>query len=93
MAATVIYEVECRLDADIVADYDAWLPGHVRDVLGCPGFLGASIEAPETAPGENPRRRVRYRVESAAALDGYLESHATRLRAETTQRFGGRVHC
>jgi hypothetical protein len=93
LADTVIYEVECRLDPDIVADYDGWLPGHVRDVLGCPGFLGASIEAPETVPGEHPRRRVRYRVESAAALDGYLESHATRLRAETAQRFGGRVHC
>ena len=44
--ANLIYEVECLLDPDIVADYDAWLPGHVRDVRACPGFLGAGIEAP-----------------------------------------------
>jgi hypothetical protein len=93
VTATLIYEVECQLDPDIVADYDAWLPGHVRDVLACPGFQGASIEAPESAPGERPRRRVRYRVESAAALDHYLENHATRLRTETSQRFGGRAQC
>jgi hypothetical protein len=93
VTATLIYEVECQLDPDIVADYDAWLPGHVRDVLACPGFHGAGIEMPETPPGERQRRRVRYRVESAAALDHYLENHATRLRTETAERFGARVHC
>ena len=91
--ANLIYEVECLLDPDIVADYDAWLTGHVRDVLACAGFLGASIESPETPPGERQRRRVRYRVESAAALDHYLENHATRLRTETAQRFGNRIQC
>ena len=93
MTTTLIYEVECQLDPDIVADYDAWLPGHVRDVLACPGFHGASIEIPETPPGERQRRRIRYQVESAAALDHYLENNATRLRSETAQRFGARVHC
>jgi hypothetical protein len=93
VATNLIYEVECQLDPDIVADYDEWLPGHVRDVLACPGFHGASIEMPETPPGERQRRRVRYRVESAAALDHYLENNATRIRKETAERFGGRVHC
>lgn len=93
MAANLIYEVECQLDPEIVADYDAWLPGHVRGVLACPGFLGADIESPETPAGTRPRRRVRYRVESAAALDHYLENHATRLRTEATERFGARLQC
>jgi hypothetical protein len=93
VTSNLLYEVECQLDPDIVADYDAWLPGHVREVLACPGFHGASIEIPETPPGERQRRRIRYRVESAAALDHYLENHATRLRTETAERFGARVHC
>lgn len=92
-AQTVIYEVECQLDPDVVADYDAWLPGHIRDVLACAGFLGATIEAPQTVAGERPRRLIRYRIESAAALDQYLENSATRLRTETAQRFGARLHC
>lgn len=93
MTTSLIYEVECQLDPDIVAEYDAWLPGHVRAVLACPGFQGAGIEAPEAAPGERQRRRVRYRVESAAALDHYLENDATRLRADAAQRFGARMQC
>lgn len=93
MPSILIYEVECQLDPDIVADYDAWLPGHVRDVLACPGFLGATIESPETPPGEPQRRMIRYRVEDAAALDHYLENRATALRTETAQRFGTRVRC
>ncbi len=59
MSSIVIYDVECQLDPDIVADYDAWLPGHVRDVLACAGFLGASIDSTETPPGERQRRRIR----------------------------------
>ncbi|MDP9199007.1 MAG: DUF3667 domain-containing protein [Pseudomonadota bacterium] len=93
MASTVIYEVECQLDPDIVPEYDDWLPGHVRDVLACAGFLGATIEAIQTAAGERPRRRVRYRVESAAALDLYLENDATRLRTMATERFGSALQC
>ena len=93
MSSNLIYEVECQLDPEIVADYDAWLPGHIRDVLACAGFLGATIEAPQTAAGEPQRRLIRYRIESAAALDQYLENNATRLRTETAQRFGSRVNC
>jgi hypothetical protein len=89
----LIYDVECELDPDIVADYDAWLPGHVRDVLACEGFLGATIEALETPAGERQRRRIQYQLENAAALDHYLENKATQLRTETAERFGGRVHC
>ncbi|MGQ0430696.1 MAG: DUF4286 family protein [Gammaproteobacteria bacterium] len=93
MPSKFIYEVECELDPDIVADYDAWLPGHVQDVLACAGFLGAAIEAPELPPGVRQRRVIRYELESPAALDQYLENEATRLRTETAQRFGGRLHC
>jgi hypothetical protein len=93
VASTVIYEVECQLDPDIVPEYDDWLPGHVREVLACAGFQGATVEATESPPGERQRRRVRYRVASAAALDHYLENDATRLRTATTERFGGRLQC
>jgi hypothetical protein len=93
VSSIVIYEVECQLDPDIVAEYDAWLPGHVRDVLACAGFLRASIQSTETPSGERQRRRVQYRVESLAALDHYLENSATRIRTETLERFSGHVQC
>ncbi|MSQ92232.1 MAG: DUF4286 family protein, partial [Gammaproteobacteria bacterium] len=93
MPDNLIYNVECELDPDIVADYDAWLPGHVRDVLACKGFLGATIQALETPQGQRQRRRIQYQLESAAALDQYLENKATQLRTETAERFGGRVRC
>ena len=66
---------------------------HIRDVLACHGFLGASIHALETPAGQRQRRRIQYQLESAAALDHYLENKATQLRTETAERFGGRVHC
>ncbi|MBM5812420.1 MAG: DUF4286 family protein [Gammaproteobacteria bacterium] len=89
----IIHEVDCTLDPDIVAEFDAWLPGHVRAVLACAGLLAAAIQVPEIAPGEPRRRRVLFELESEAALDQYLENDAPRLRSDAEQRFGAKLYC
>ena len=91
-AGEVIYEVEARVDPSIVGEFDAWLPGHVREVIACQGFTGAEMQRPvgETPAGEI-LRRTQYRVGSMAALERYLEQDAPRLRADGTARFGEKV--
>jgi hypothetical protein len=82
-AEEVIYEVECSLDPSIVEAFDAWLPGHVRQVLACEGFIGAEIQAPaDPEPGQPVVRRTQYRLRNRAALERYLEQDAPRLRAD-----------
>jgi hypothetical protein len=89
VAGEVIYEVEARLDPSIVDEFDAWLPGHVREVITRPGFTGAEMQRPV---GEGPAgevlRRTQYRVEGMAALERYVEQDAPRLRADVAARFG-----
>jgi hypothetical protein len=88
----VIYEVECSLDPAIVADFDAWLPGHVRDVLAAPGFLDAETLRPtEPSPDGRVRRVNRYRVRDRGALDHYLEQLAPAIRQDGIARFGDRA--
>ena len=91
-AGEVIYEVEARVDPSIVDEFDAWLPGHVREVIACPGFTGAEMQHPvgEAPPGEL-LRRTQYRVESLAALERYFGQDAPRLRADGAARFGEKV--
>jgi hypothetical protein len=89
--AEVIYEVECTLDPEVVGEFDAWLPEHVRAVTSCEGFTGAEIQVPETDAGGRPVRRTQYRLESRAALERYLAEDAPRMRAEGAARFGDRV--
>ena len=89
--AEVLYEVEATLDPAIVADFDAWLPGHVSQVIACPGFTAAEIQALAAAGAGPPLRRVQYRLESQAALDRYLAEDAPRLRADGIARFGDKV--
>jgi len=87
----VIYEVEYSLDPSIVEAFDAWLPGHVRQVLACDGFTAAEIQAPaDTVPGDGAIRRTQYRLRGRAALERYLEQDAPRLRADAT-RFGDKL--
>ena len=87
----VIYEVDAQLDPAVAADFDAWLPGHVREVIGCPGFTGAEIQTPVEQAEGALLRRTQYRLESMAALQRYLEEHAPRLRADGLARFGDKV--
>ncbi len=91
--AAVLYEVECSIDPEVVEEFDAWLPGHVREVLSCPGFIDARIQQLQTAADEPRRRRIEYRLVSAVALSNYLEHDAPRLRADGVARFGERLCC
>jgi hypothetical protein len=92
VGAEVIYEVECSLDPAIAADFDAWLPGHVRDVLAAPGFLDAETLRPtEPSPDGRVRRVNRYRVRDRGALDHYLEQLAPAIRQDGITRFGDRA--
>jgi len=90
-SAEVIYEVECTLDPAIIAEFDAWLPEHVRTVTSCAGFTGAEIQVPESDAEGRPVRRTQYRLESRAALERYLAEDAPRMRADGATRFGDRI--
>jgi hypothetical protein len=95
MGRAVIYEVSLDVDRTVAVEFDAWLAGHVRELLTLPGFLEASIyraEA-ETELGDTTRLRrvVHYTLESGAALERYLREDAPRFRAETERMFTGRV--
>jgi hypothetical protein len=78
----VTYEVTATVRPDLVTRYEAWLTGHVDDLLATGCFVAATIG--RSAPG---RYRVRYEAPDQAALDRYLAEHAPRLRAEALAQF------
>ncbi len=89
-AGDVIYEVDLDADPAIEGPFDTWLRDHIADVLQFPGFLSAEILAASIAPGDRIRRTVQYRLRDRAALDDYLENHATRLEAQGAALLGDR---
>jgi hypothetical protein len=89
-SGAIVYEVNVDLDAAIEGDYRAWLDAHVREILALPGFTGARIfDVVEPQPDTGRVALcVQYVLRDAAALDGYLRDHASRLRADGVARFG-----
>jgi hypothetical protein len=88
----VIYEVTIACDPAVDRELREWLPGHVGAMLELPGFTGARIlDVVPTEEGEWPRHTVQYTLTDRAALEEYSVSHAARMRAETTERFGDAV--
>lgn len=88
----VFYEVNLRIDADIAAEYRAWLAEHIRDMLSVPGFVDAEVlEVIDPATtAESVQISVRYRVHGMAALQDYFEHRAAKMREAGMARFGGR---
>ena len=87
----VIYQVDLDIEAEIGADFDAWLAGHVEEMLAIAGFVSAEILA-DDEPHEYGRlqRTVLYRVANRAALDHYFTHDAERMRSQGNALFDNR---
>jgi len=91
-ANATIYEVSLEVEAEVRADFLAWLRAHIAEICALPGFLGADlheVSEPAPAPGRIALC-VRYRLRDEAALEAYLREHAPRMRGDGVARFGGR---
>ncbi len=86
----LIYEVNLAVDPEIEQAFSRWLPGHVTRVLALPGFIDAVIEAEQRQDDQPSAFCVRYRLESAEALEQYLKTHAATMRQEGIDQFGDR---
>ncbi len=88
----VIYQVDLDVEPGAAAEFDAWLGGHVEEMLAIAGFVSAEILADED-PLESGclRRTVLYRVANRAALDHYFTHDAERMRGQGSALFGNRV--
>jgi hypothetical protein len=91
-----LYEVNIDVHPHVSAAFDAWLPGHIDELLALPGFIDAQVfTRPVLTDGEHAgwqRRTVHYRLRTAADLERYLSEHAPQQRAEAISRFGAQVH-
>lgn len=91
----VIYEVTLDVNAAVIAEFDAWLKQHMRQMRALPGFRDARLLPAEAAAvqGVAPevRRVVQYRLADRKAFDHYLDQYAARMRADGVQRFGDQI--
>ena len=85
-----VYEVTHCVDRDVIDDFDAWLPGHVEDILELPGISGATTFVADEEEGDRARRVTVYQFGSEAELDAYLAGPAGQMRNAAIDRFEGR---
>ncbi|MBS0288698.1 MAG: DUF4286 family protein [Proteobacteria bacterium] len=90
---TVIYEVNLKIAQSILAEYLAWLPGHITQMCQQEGFLSASFF--EDISDENESKKssyghyiVQYQVASMTKLQHYFDNAANAMRTDARDRFG-----
>lgn len=83
----VIYEVNLVPEPAIEEQFDDWLREHVREMLGLPGFIDATISRVEHEDGR-AARSVQYELQDRKALEQYLSDQAAGMRQAAIDRFG-----
>ncbi|MGH7579849.1 MAG: DUF4286 family protein [Gemmatimonadales bacterium] len=79
----VTYEVTTTVEPGLIEEYERYMRAtHIPDLLATGCFRGAAFT--RSAQG---RYRVRYEAPSAADLERYLDTHATRLREDFASHF------
>lgn len=86
----VFYEVNLKINAEIIFEYDEWLKDHVQEMLSLPGFVSASVDIPERTMTVYQYRTVKFRLDSKQALDNYFSKYAEKMRAVALDKFRGR---
>jgi Protein of unknown function (DUF3667)/Domain of unknown function (DUF4286) len=84
----VIYEVSLEIEQDVAGEFDAWLAGHIDDMLTIPGFISARTFNLENTDDGRARRVTHFHLESEADLESYLSGPAAAMRQAATDRFG-----
>lgn len=79
----ITYEVTATVRDDLRSRYEVFMrERHVPDVLLTGLFVGAHL-----LRADDGRFRTRYELNDRSALERYLATHATRLRADLTAHF------
>jgi uncharacterized protein DUF4286 len=79
----ITYEVTAVVEAHLAEAYERYMrQHHIPDVLASGCFQSADFAS--AAPG---RYRMRYEASTDDDLEGYLATHAARLREDATSRF------
>ncbi|MGB5622417.1 MAG: DUF4286 family protein [Gammaproteobacteria bacterium] len=86
-SGSVVYEVNLVFDPVIEEQFDDWLRGHVREMLGLPGFIDATIARVEREDGR-ASRSIQYELQDRKALEQYLSDQAAGMRQAAVDRFG-----
>ncbi|MBN9226726.1 MULTISPECIES: DUF4286 family protein [Legionella] len=84
----VIYEVNLAIDGDIYPRFQLWLKKHIKEMLQLPGFIQASVLAPENeGTTEQEQLTVQYQLENRNALNVYFAEFAVTMREEGLSLF------
>ena len=79
----IIYEITAKVRVDLIEDYEKYMrQWHIPDLLATGYFSGAKF----TRSTEN-RCRIQYEAHNQTALEEYLGTDTTRLRADFLTHF------
>lgn len=86
---TVSYEVNIRMQKEIVQSYNQWVTIHMNQLLEIDGFISATYRKVEDNTEENYERySALYILESREKLDNYIKNFAPKMRQDAIDRFG-----
>ena len=90
---SLIYEVNLEVNQNIAAVFSDWLAEHIQEMLQFDGFSSAQWYSRQTLDEDNHNPvqlwTIHYQLNHREAYENYIENHASAMRSEGLERFGG----
>lgn len=86
----ILYEVNLKIEKEIVEDYLFWLKTHMAELLKLDGFVDARVWEDQDEEIDLKFFTVHYYVENETAMTEYLREYAAKLRQQGRDKFGNR---
>ena len=81
----IIYEVNLKVNEDVVSEYLLWLDEHIYDMLKFPGFETATVHKIDST-----QFVVSYEVDTMESLQNYFDNHAPKMRGDGITKFANK---
>ena len=88
-----VYEVNLAVNHQHADDFAKWLEPHIQEMLTFEGFISAQWFSRKPEDEQSDLKAtlwtIHYTLQDAAAFEMYLNTHASRMRAEGMSLFQG----
>jgi hypothetical protein len=88
-----LYEVNLQVDKHRADEFHQWLLPHIQEMISFAGFETANWyerkNTDESVEEDVVLWTIQYALQNRAAYETYVNTHASRMRADGMTRFGG----
>ena len=87
----IIYEVNLKIQSNILPEYRLWLDSHIEQMMQFEGFYDCKTYTVHSNKDNHQLLSIHYYIENIKFLNLYLKKESQKMRSEGIDKFSNSV--